>query len=120
MNIEIQRAVNLGTLQYQQLNIDPNSRVCVGEPYGNGLAEVWDLATGRYFKLSNATNPPTFEQSIVPVPGWLSTIFETPTKDLLAEYAATWEDGAGERRMAIFTELNYRGERVPMSYESSK
>ena len=77
MNIEIQRAADLGTVLYQRLNIDPDSRVCVGEPYGNGLADVWDLATGRYFKPSNATNPPTFQQSIVEVPAWLSTIFET-------------------------------------------
>jgi hypothetical protein len=40
MNIEIQRAADLGTVLYQRLNIDPDSRVCVGEPYGNGLADV--------------------------------------------------------------------------------
>ena len=120
MNIEIQRAANLGTVLYQRLNIDPDSRVCVGDPYDNGLVDVWDLATGRYFKPSNTTTPPTLGQSIVPVPEWLSMIFETSTDDLLTEYAATWEDGTGERRWAIFTELNYRDVRIPMSYESSK
>jgi hypothetical protein len=120
MNIEIQRAANLGTILYQHLKIDPDSRICVSEIYGNAQIDVWDLATGRYFKISNATTPPTVDQTIVEVPGWLSTIFETSSDDLLAEHAATWEDGASEKRMAIFTELNYRGVRIPLSYESSK
>jgi len=120
MNIEIQRASNLGTLLYQRLNIDPDARISVSEIYGNAQIDIWDLATGRYFKVSNAASPPTVQQTIVEVPAWLSTIFETSTDDLLAEHDAMWEDGASEKRMAIFTELNFRGVRVPLSYESSK
>jgi hypothetical protein len=109
MNIEIQRAANLGTVLFQHLKIDPDSRICVSEIYGNGQIDIWDLATGRYFKTSNATTPPTVQQQVVEVPEWVQTIIQSPSDDLLAEHDATWEDGASEKRMAIFTELTYRG-----------
>jgi hypothetical protein len=66
----------------------------VSEIYGNAQIDIWDLGTGRYFKISNATSPPTVQQTMVEVPECVQTIVQTPSDDLLAEHEATWEDGA--------------------------
>lgn len=110
MNVEIQRALNLGAL-HRTLGIDSDSRISVSGIGQDGQIEIWDLATGRYFTVSGPTSAPSVEVSPAPVPDWLKQIIASPTDDLLAEYRSIspWQEGSAERRMIIFTELNFRG-----------
>jgi WD40 repeat protein len=108
MRIEIQRASNLGAI-YRKLSIDPESRISFSGIGADGRFEIWDLVTGNYFAVSAFTDPPSIDVTQVPIPQWLRRIIESSTDDLMAEYRSTWQEGASEKRMAIFTELNFRG-----------
>jgi hypothetical protein len=108
MRVEIQRASNLGAI-HRKLGIDPESRISVSVIDSEGRFEVWDLATGNHFTVSAFANPPSIDIAQVPVPQWIKRIIEAETDDLLTEYRSTWRDRAAEQRMAIFTELNFRG-----------
>jgi len=109
MRIEIQRASNLGVL-HASLGIAPDARVSVSR---NGdTLEIWDLMTGNYFTTSLSL-PSTIKRSNVAIPEWVRQLIAKPTDELLHEWSANWEDGADERRMAIHTELNFRGLETP-------
>ncbi|MGA2887704.1 MAG: hypothetical protein ABSE51_06595 [Terracidiphilus sp.] len=108
MRIEIQRASNLGQI-HRTLGIDSDSRISFQMDARNGQIDIWDLTTGRYFTVSALDSPPTFNESAVKAPEWVEQIVQTPDNDLLNQYRAAWREGAGEKRMAMFTELCYRG-----------
>jgi hypothetical protein len=111
MAIEIQQASRLGAF-YQTLGLKPKDRIAITRFDASGQLEIWDLETGRYFTVRLVPQPATIDEVLRDVPEWLKGIFNTPNDALLTEYQATWEDGAGDRRMTIFAELIYRGVKV--------
>jgi hypothetical protein len=107
MRIEIQRASNLGQL-HRQLGIASDSRISF-QMNTDGQIEIWDLDTGRYFTIRAFDTPPTVYESEKQVPDWVREIIEAEGGELLKRYREGWREGAGEKRMAMFTELCYRG-----------
>jgi hypothetical protein len=112
MAIEIQQASRLGEL-YKTLDLNSKDRIAITKFDANGQLEIWDLESGRYFTISILPQPATIDETHREVPEWLRGVFATPTDDLLSEWHATWEDGAGDRRMTLFGELTYRGVKIP-------
>ena len=109
MRVEIQLGTRLGNLR-KNLEIEPDSRISVGQLDHNGQLEIWDLTTGRYFTLTSLfTSTPSVSVAHVTTPTWVQEIIDAPDDQLLAEFHSTWMEGAGEKRMAIFTELCLRG-----------
>jgi len=76
---------------------------------GDGSIEIWDLESGSYFTAQAFVSPPTIDETYVEVPGWLSPIINSSDEELLKEWKTRFREGASEQRMAIFTELSYRG-----------
>ena len=111
MAIEIQQASRLGAL-YKTLGLNSQDRIAITKFDSNGQLEIWDLKQGRYFTIRILPQPASINETHREVPEWLKGIFAMPSDDLLSEWNATWEDGAGERRMTLFGELMYRGVKV--------
>jgi len=74
VNIEIQRASNLGDL-HKKLNIDANSRISLRHLDRDGI-QIWDLSTGNYFVINPLVSPMTVEQFHVEIPLWAVEIIE--------------------------------------------
>ena len=107
MNIEIQKASNLGPL-HKKLNIDPDARVSVKGLDIDGM-HVWDLSTGNYFVLNPLVTPMTFEKSHVQVPDWAVEIIQMPDDQLSAKWQEYWYEDDLEKLMVVQTELGFRG-----------